>query len=364
MRGGGQISTYATSDNKIATWGDIKSNYTDASAFSDNKCMTKSQILNTSHTRFNIPSIDGASNYSDNQLVPLSKISYGGIVLNIFRITSAYIYTGSGSSYNEVESVNFTTIGTSSASIRVPTSGETLVIKGLTGAYDNTTRVSVKTGQSLLTTSFIKPGQGQGEGDLVIDKPGSNFYAIIPSNFYVVGSQITLTATKTGNESRTSTAKLTIGSTDQSDDIYPAQYKAAVYEQTSNSGGLIKYNWRTIYSSTNFSQSGSAYTLTIPNSELTEGGNGVITSNFIYIGKLVNGDAVKIRVTGDNSSTCKFGLKDPVGNNEITMFNTAYFTAPGYNSTSSTRTFNYTVEALSSTNRVLDTITIKLVITA
>lgn len=345
--------------DKIASWGDIKGHYINTSAFPDNKCMTKSQILFTGHTALNNPIIDGASNYSDNQLVPFSKISYSGLIVNTFRLNRVYIYTGSGSSYEETESVNL--LSTTPASIRVPTSGETLVIEGLTGNYNDTTRVSVKIGQIPLTTSFTKPGQG--EGDLVIDESRSYFYATIPSNSYVVGSQTTLTATKTGNESKTSTAELTIGSTTQSDNIQPSQYKAAVYERTSSSGGLIEYNWRTIYSSTNFSQSGSAYTLTIPNSELTEG-NGVITSNFIYINKLLNGDAVKIRVTGDNSSTCEFGLKDPVGNNEITMFNTAYFNAPGYNSASSTRTFNYTVEALSSTNRVLDTITIKLVITA
>lgn len=320
--------------------------------------MTKSQILNTSHTFLNNPSIDGASNYSDNQLVPLSKISYGGLIVATFRLNRVYIYTGSGSSYEETESVNF--LSTGPVSIRRPNSGETLVVEGLTGNYDDTTKVSVKIGQIPLTTSFIKPGQEDGEGDLVINKPGSYFYATIPSNSYVVGSQTTLTATKTGNESKTSTAELTIGSTAQSDNIQPSQYKAAIREQSTETGGIIKYSWRTIYSSTNFVQSGSTYTLTISNSSLSQE---KISSNFIYITKTLNGDATKIRVTGDNTSSCNFGLVDPIGNNNLEMLTSAYFSAPGYSSSSSTKTFNYTVEALSSTNNVLDTITIRLIIT-
>lgn len=321
--------------------------------------MTKSQILNTSHTVLNNPSIDGASNYSDNQLVPLSKISYGGLIVVTFRLDRVYIYTGSGSSYKEVESINL--ISTGPVSIRRPNSGETLVVEGLTGNYDDTTRVSVKYGLIPLTTSFIKPGQEEGEGDLVINKPGSNFYAIIPSNAYV--GQTTLTATKTGNESRTSTAELIIGSTAQSDNIQPSQYKAAIQEQSSGTGGgIIRYSWRTIYSSTNFVQSGSTYTLTIPNSSLSQE-NEKISSNYIYITKTLNGNATKIRVTGDNTSSCNFGLVDPIGNNNLEMLTCAYFPAPGYMSISPTRAFNYTVEALSSTNKILDTIKIRLIIT-
>lgn len=318
--------------------------------------MTKSQILNTSHTFLNNPSIDGASNYSDNQLVPLSKISYGVLIGTIFQLNRVYIYTGSGSSYEETESVNFLSIDP--VSIRRPNSGETLVVEGLTGIYNNTTRVSVKIGQIPLTTSFTKPGQG----GIVVDKPGSYFYATIPSNSYVVGSQTTLTATKTGNESKTSTAELTIGSTAQSDNIQPSQYKAAIREQSTETGGFIKFSWRTIYSSTNFVQSGSTYTLTIPNSSLSQE-NGKMSSNYIYITKTLNGNATKIRVTGDNTSSCNFGLTDPIGNNSLGMLTSAYFSAPGYSSSSSTRTFNYTVEALSLTNDILDTITIRLIIT-
>ena len=320
--------------------------------------MTKSQILNTSHTVLNNPYIDGAGNYSDNQLVPLSRISYGGLIVVTFRLDRVYIYTGSGSSYKEVESVNL--ISTGPVSIRRPNSGETLVVEGLTGNYNDTTRVSVKYGIIPLTTSFIKPGQEEGEGDLVIDKPGSNFYAIIPSNAYV--GQTTLTATKTGNESRTSTAELTIGSTTQSDNIQPSQFKAAIRQQSSDTGGIIVFGWKTIYSSTNFAQFGSTYTLTIPNSSLSQE-NGEIFSNYIYITKTLNGNATRIRVTGDNTSSCNFGLVDPIGNNNLEMLTTAYFPAPGYEPLPQTRTFNYTVEALSSTNEILDTITIRLIIT-
>ena len=317
--------------------------------------MTKSQIMNTSHTLLNNPLIDGASNYSDNQLVPLSKISYSGLVVN-FKLYRVYIYTGSGSSYKEIESVNLSS--TLITSIRTPNSGETLVVEGFTGSFDDTTEVSVKIGQIPLTTTFTKPGQG----GTVVDKPGSYFYAIIPSNSYNIG-QNTLTAIKTGNEFMTSIAKLAIGGAAQSDNIQPSQYKAAVHQTISgDGGGYVEFIWRTIYSSTNFVQSGSTYTLTIPNSELTEG-DGVITSNFIYITKTLSGYATKIRVTGDNSSTCEFGVTDPIGNSELEMLNSAYFPAPGYVSSSSTRTFNYTVEALSSTNNILDTITIKLIIT-
>ena len=91
--------------------------------------------------------------------------------------------------------------------------------------------------------------------------------------------------------------------------------------------------------------------------------NGKIFSNFIYITKTLKGDATRIKVTGDNTSFCNFGLVDPIGNNDLEMLTNACFPDPGYASSSPTRTFNYMVEALSLTNDILDTITIRLIIT-
>lgn len=75
MGGGQEIQTLAavSSSNKMATYGDISS-YLNISV-DTNKCLTKSQIKNSVKSGYTLTITDDSS-YADNQLVPLSKLTF------------------------------------------------------------------------------------------------------------------------------------------------------------------------------------------------------------------------------------------------------------------------------------------------
>lgn len=91
----------------IGTWSDIKSNYENTSAFPDKKCLTKKELRSESLSG-KVLIIDEEYNYSDNQLIPLSKLHYNFPSINNINISRMYSFTGSelSGNYKELYSVS------------------------------------------------------------------------------------------------------------------------------------------------------------------------------------------------------------------------------------------------------------------
>lgn len=91
----------------IGTWGDIKSNYENTSAFPDEKCLTKKELRSESLAG-KILTIDQEYSYGDNQLVPLSKLHYNFPSINNINISRMYSFTGNelSGNYEELYSVS------------------------------------------------------------------------------------------------------------------------------------------------------------------------------------------------------------------------------------------------------------------
>lgn len=92
----------------IGTWSDIKSNYENTSAFPDEKCLTKKELRSESLSGNKVLTIDKEYNYSDNQLIPLSKLHYNFPLNNNINISRMYSFIGSelSGNYKELYSVS------------------------------------------------------------------------------------------------------------------------------------------------------------------------------------------------------------------------------------------------------------------